>query len=366
MRRGTLIFIVFVLVVGAVVGASQFLRSQPPQEFTVAVNPLAAEWVRSAVNDFNATNPVVNSTQRIQFSVTVIDDLPVWQGNENWTTENHPAVWIPAAAISVDYAERYVVQAASVAQTPLVWGGYASRVEVVTENGTQSLDWTAIQRAAEAESWSSIGGDSGWRFVKFAFARPDQAMSGVGALFSSAASFNATDTLTGTNTRAQGFRDWFTPVVESVPNFQTLGADPASAMAVRGPSNVEIALLPESQWLMNLNGLVSNEPVVFNYPAYQFLLDFPLARWNSTTLYPDIEPAAATALGQWLTNTARQAQLPQYGLRPASGEVPATARLFTAAEQYGIELQPVFDNQVQPPSRSETQGLLQWFTQAVR
>ncbi len=364
MRRGTLVFIVFVLVVAAVVGASQFLRSQPPAEFTVAVNPLAAEWVRAAVNSFNATNPVVNSTQRIQFTVTVTDDLPVWQGSANWTTENHPAVWIPAATASVNYAERYAVQTPSVAQTPLVWGGYASRVAVATANSGQSLDWPTVQAAAEAASWSSIGGESGWRFVKFAFARPDQAMSGVAALFSSAASFSNSESITGNPIRAE-FREWFTPVVESVPSFQTLGADPAAAMA-RGPSTVEIALLPESQWLLNVNGLTGNEPLVFSYPAYQFLLDFPLARWDDATLNPEVEQAAVSALSQWLLSANQQAQLTQYGLRPASGEVPATASLFTAAEQYGIQLEPELGTLVQPPTRSETLSLLQWFSQTVR
>lgn len=367
MRRGTIIFILFALVAAAIVGASQFLRSQPPMEFTVAVNPLAAEWVRAAVNAYNDTQPVVNTTQRIQFAVQVVDDLSVWQGNTNWTPENHPAAWIPASSVSIGYSERYTPVVASVARTPLVWGGYASRVEVVTRGGAEPFDWDAVQRVAAGESWSRAGGESNWGFVKLAFPRPDQSMSGLAVLFSGAASFHDSSDLAGGATRAPDFREWLTPVVESVPNFQTLGADPAAAMA-RGASTVDIALLPESFWLLNLNGLLNNEPIVFSYPAYQYMLDFPLAGWRNplpTDPNAPIEQAAVQALATWLTGAARQSQLVTHGLRPATSEPTETASLFSAGDSYGIQLAPDFTQLVQPPSRSETQGLVQWFTQTA-
>jgi hypothetical protein len=365
MRRGTLIFIVFVLVAGAIVGVSQYLRSQPPVEYVVAVNPLAADWLREAVAGFNATNPVVAATQRVHFNVTSIEDLAVWQGGENWTADHHPAAWIPASAVSVAYTERYVLAADSVAQTLLVWGGYESRVAVATDNGALPLDWPAVQAAAQAESWSSIGGQSGWRFVKLAFAPPDQSMSGLAALFSAAASFSGDVDIGAGATRSPEFRDWLRPVVESVPNFQTLGADPAGAMA-RGPSTAELALLPENRWLLNLNGLLNHEPVVFSYPADQFVLDFPLAQWRDPLPDQDTERAAVAALADWLLRPEQQARLQAYGLRPASGAPDATAALFTAAERYGIQPAPDLARLVQPPPRSETQGLIQWFVNTRR
>lgn len=356
----------FILVAGAIVGASQFLRSQPPREFTVAVNPLAADWMRVAVNNFNASEPLINATQRIQFSVTVIDDLPVWQGSQSWTPENHPAAWIPASSASVGYlSDRYTILTASVARTPLVWGGYSSRVNVLTNNGTEMLDWAVVQRVAASPQWSSIaGGDSRWGFFKLAFGRADQAMSGLAALFSGAAAFANSPTTTGV-TRANDFRDWMQPIVESVPNFQTLGADPAAAMA-RGPSTVEIALLPESQWLLNLNGLTDDEPIIFSYPAYQFLLDFPLAVWNDNTSATADERAAVTALNTWLLKASEQNALVQYGLRPAQSDPTSTATLFAQAVDYGIQLQPDLTQTVEAPPRTEAQGLVQWFTNTQR
>jgi hypothetical protein len=365
MRRGTIIVIVFILVAGGIVAASQFLRSQPPREFTVAVNPLAADWVRATVNNFNASEPLINATQRIQFNVTVIDDLPVWQGSQSWTPENHPTAWIPASAASVTYlSDRYTVLTTSLAHTPLVWGGYASRVNVLTHEGAEPFDWAAVQKAADAEAWSAIGGDSRWQFVKLAFGRADQAMSGLAALFSGAAAFSNTANISGV-TGANDFRDWMQPIVESVPNFQTLGADPAAAMA-RGPSTVEIALLPESQWLLNLNGLTDDEQIIFSYPTYQFLLDFPLAVWNDNTSATADERAAVTALNTWLLKASEQNTLAQYGLRPAQGSPASTAALFTQAVSYGIQLEPDLSQIVQAPPRTEAQGLVQWFTNTQR
>lgn len=366
MRRGTIILIIFVLVVGAVIGVSQFLQRQPPVEFSVAVHPLAAGWARDAINAFNADTvaSLVNGTQRVQFSIQEIEDLSVWQDTPDWDNEDHPAAWLPAASVSVGYSTLYDVVAPSVARTPLVWGGYDSRVQVAVNNAGQALDWDAVQAVAAAEAWSNLdGGEASWRFFKFAFPRADQTMSGLGVLFSSAAHFHDAVDISGAATRSADFREWLTPVIDSVPNFQTLGADPAAAMA-RGPSTVEIAMLPESLWLRNLGGLTGHEPVVFTYPAYQFMLDFPLAEWNGPV--SDLERAAVQALRAWLTDPTQQAKTVTYGLRPAASEPGTDAALFTAAEPYGIMLTPDFGQPVTAPTRSETQGLVQWFVNTQR
>ena len=236
--------------VAIVIGISQFLQNQPPVEFTVAVNPLAEDWLREAVNAFNDTTPVVNATQRVQFQVEVVDDLSIWQDSQSVTADDHPAAWIATTSSSVEYANRYEMVSPSLARTPLVWGGYSSRVNVATNDGATAFDWDAVQRVAEAESWASVGGESSWRFVNLAFMQPDMTMSGLGALFSAAGEFTDSGDLSGGATRDSAYRDWLGPVIASVPNFQTLGTDPAAAMA-RGPSTAAMALLPESLWLAN-------------------------------------------------------------------------------------------------------------------
>ena len=365
MRRGTIVVIVFVIAVAVVIGISQFLQSQPPVEFTVAVNPLAEDWLREAVNAFNDTTPVVNSTQRVQFKVEVVDDLSIWQDSQSVTADNHPAAWIATSTTSVDYANRYAVVSPSVARTPLVWGGYSSRVNVATNDGANPFDWDTVQRVAEAESWASVGGQASWRFVNLAFTRPDMTMSGLGALFTAAGDFGENGDLSANATRDTAFRNWLEPVIASVPNFQTLGTDPAAAMA-RGPSTAAMALLPESLWLANLSGLTDDEPFIFSYPAYQFVLDFPLAGWSVSSQITEIETLAVQALADWLLSDRQQQQAIRHGLRPAQGEPDSTDAIFSAAEPFGILLEPDYGTPITPPSRSEAAGLVQWFTTTAR
>jgi hypothetical protein len=183
-------------------------------------------------------------------------------------------------------------------------------------------------------------------------------MTGLAVLLTAAGDFLDTTDLSGTATRSTELRDWLTPVINSV-NYQTLGADAAAAVA-RGPSTVQIALLPESQWLLNLGGLTDSEAVIFTYPVYQFVFDFPLASWRTPTEVTQTERNAVEDLREWLVEAAQQDRLLQYGLRPASGEVEATAPLFAQGQALGIQLQPDLTNVVQAPGRNEAQGLIQW------
>lgn len=365
MRRTTIVVIVFVILAAVVVGVSQFLRAQPPLELTVAVSPLAERWVRAAVERLNATEPVLAATQRVRYNVTTVDDLAVWGDDRRvtWTPENHPVLWIPAASVSVDYAVSarfpFVISTDSLAQTPLMWGGFSSRVQVITQEGSEPFDWQAVAAAADAESWAELGGQRGWGFVKLAFDNPSQTMSGFGVLLSGAAAFSDSAEVSQATTNGADFRNWLTPVNQSVANFNTLGADAAAAMASRGASVAEIGLLPESRWLTNLDGLLRHEPVVLAYPQYPFVFDFPLARWNDNTA-TDAEAEAARILSNWLLSEVQQTAVLDYGLRPASGPVPETARLFSTALDYGVLPNPDLSIRATGLARTEAQRLLQW------
>ncbi|MCB9450071.1 MAG: substrate-binding domain-containing protein [Anaerolineaceae bacterium] len=362
MRRGTIFVVLFVVIALGVIAASQFLRSQPPLEVTIAVSPLAEGWLRDAVNAFNATNPLVNTT-RIQIKLTLIEDMKVWSEDRPWTTADHPAAWIPASSASVGYAGDnglpFQLVTPSLARTPLVWGGFTSRLAVL-DVPASGLDWAQVVAAADAESWANLGGSSDWQFVKLAFARPSGQISGLAVLFSGAATYHQSASLDNAMLRDTAFREWLAPVIASVPNFNTLGADPAAAMG-RGPSTAEIAFLPEVQWLNNLNGLLTNtDSFAFSYPAYQFMLDFPLARWddNGTTAE---QRAAVDALRNWLTTESQQQRTVAFGLRPAASEPDGGATLFSAAIPYGIQYQPDYGQLIQAPQRGDAQGLIQWF-----
>ncbi len=354
----------FILVAAGIIVASRVVRSQPPLEITIAADSLMGSWVQDAVKALNESQPVVGTT-RLQFKVTVIDDLDVWGSNRNWTPDKHPQLWIAASSASVTYAQGnglpLVVAADSLARTPLVWGGYVSRVNAITQEGAQDFDWSAVETGAQAESWQTLtaGQQTDWGFIKLAFAQPDRKMSGVATLLSAASSFYNSTALGQNELNAQAFRDWLKPILASKPSFFGRG-DPMDAIT-RGPSTIDMALLPEVLWLNRLNGLLVNDQqrFRFSYPAYQFQLNFPLASWQDSQTTAD-EKAAAQIVADWMTNAAQQANLARYGFRPASGEPSTTADLFAAAVPYGIQLIPDYGQAVQTPSLNDVQGLLQW------
>lgn len=367
-RRGTIVLALFLVIAGGIIGASVFLRSQPPIEITFAVDPLAEAWLRQAAQDFNASSTLVNNTRRARINLVIVSDVDVWRSGRDalWTAQNHPAAWIPASTMSVTYARGaglpLTVLTSSTARTPLVWGGYASRVDLLTDNGAVTLDWEQVASAARTESWAALGGQASWQFVNLAFSLPDRTTSGLAVLLSGAAAFNQTSNLTGGTARDQDFYAWMEPVIRSVPNFNSIGGDTAAFMA-RGASAADIGIGPESQWLTSLSGLLRREEIRFSYPARSFTFDFPVALWDDSTTTSD-QRAAARAFADWLLQSGQQASAGQFGLRPVNG-APA-APLFDAALPYGIQLDPVLSEIIQPPSFTDAQSLIQWFTTIQR
>ncbi|MEQ8677721.1 MAG: substrate-binding domain-containing protein [Aggregatilineales bacterium] len=363
MKRGTIVLIIFAIIAAGVVGVSLFLQNQPPLEITVAVDPLAEDWIRESADAFNASDTLINGTRRVQVNVISTSDLDVWQNTRTnfWTAENHPELWIPASSASVTYAARanipFNVVTESTARTPLLWGGYANRVDLLTADG-EAFDWSQVVMAAETESWQALGGGNG--FVNLAFLLPDRTMGGLGVLLSASAAYNDTVNLSG-GVISRDFYDWLTPVIDSVQNFNTIGNDIAQFMA-RNRASVDIAIGPEVQWLNGLDGITRNGEVRFSYPEYAFVFDFPVAQWEDPATTSE-ELSAGQAFANYLLDDARQTRAIAHGLRPAVGAPPVTASLFSTAEAYGVLIDPPLDtNVIQPPSATDIQSLIQWFT----
>jgi hypothetical protein len=363
MRRGSIFIILFLIIAAVIVGASQFLRSQPATEVTIAVSPLAERWTRAAAESFNATNPLVNGTQPIQIRIEVIDDPLVWQdGTRPWTAQSHPDGWIPALSTSVAHAVEARQPVAQVqpttARTLLVWGIFSSRANAAGAN-VAPLDWGQVQSVAATGRWDQLpGGQTSWGFVKLVFGDPARSAGGLAVLVSGAAAHADMTAINANALLNSEFQAWMRPVLESVPNFNTLGADPASSLT-RGPSAGEIALLPESQWLTNLSGIANREAVMFSYPAYTLTFDFPLAQWTDSTT-TDAERQGVRLFGNWLLTNAQQQAALTYGLRPLELLVDTQATLFTAGISAGIEINPDLTQTITLPDRNTLLRLLSW------
>lgn len=357
MRRGTIIVVIFIIIAAGVVGVSVFLRSQPPLEFTVTVSPMAEAWLRDAAASFNASNPTINSTQAVRVAVQPQDEAQIALGESAaWTRESHPDGWIPAADFSVNYARNrglpFDTIQPSVAQTPLVWGGFSDTVADATNDGQEPFDWPAVNAAVASQP------------IRLAFRSPSSTIDGFAVLLSGAAALADDPVITRDSLRSPAARTWLENTVLAVPNTATLGASAAQTMAARGPSVGGLALLPESEWLTNLRGQLVNAstPVQLAYPAYTVQFTFPCTAWNDPSAQNPTTEAdrvkAVTAFCNYLLTPAQQANAARFGLRPADGVVTeAMAALFTAAESYGVQIELPPMTVVQAPGRSDAQLL---------
>lgn len=358
-RRSTLVFILFALIVVGLVGYSQFVQQQPPLTITIAVNGLAKDWVNAAATRFNATAPLVNNaTTRVQILVTDANDMDVWQGNSGWTAQNHPVLWLPASSMALAYRPNnlsFITLETSTARTPMVWGGFSSRVALITKDGQRPFDWGAVNDTLAAQRWQNLGAPANWGNVNMAINDPTDSLAGVAALLSGTADLIGSGTLARDAVNNSDFNTWITLLADSTRNLKTV--TPAQRMAQPGGIANGFGLLPEVQWLNSLNDLNKQEPMVFHYPGFQVVLDFPLALWDDSQTTA-AQREAATAFAAYLVRAEGQQLALENGLRPVNTEPTAAATLFALAEANGIELAPDYGLQIAIPDRSIVETLL--------
>jgi hypothetical protein len=355
--RTTLILVIFVVILAVIFGISQFLQSQPPIAVTVAVDPLAEAWAKAAATAYNASSPIVNGTVRVQVQIQVMDDLEVWRGNPNWTSQNHPDAWLAASSLSLSYlSPNLALETAhsSLARSPLVWGGFRNRLDLITS--TLPFDWDAVQVAADAGRWQNLGVQNDPANVNMAIAWPTNSMAGIGALMTAVSSYSDSPGFDRNLLISPEFESWWQPIKDAVLNSQRLGVNPAATMASRGTSAADFALLPEVLWLQALGGFDSAN-FALAYPEYQFVLDFPYSVWDDSQTDAN-EKAAAEAFGFFLAGEQGQSLALANGLRPANAEPTSSATVFNAGLDYGILLEPSYGTATTAPSRSLVDGLL--------
>ncbi len=370
MSRSRVVFLLIILAAILLVAVGQIVQRLPVAptptplpalQIEVAVNPLAYDWVSEQAAKFNLQQPQAEG-QPLQIQVTQRDGIEVWQTGGLWSTANHPVAWIPEATFSLNYAAdtgaHYEALTSSVASTSLIWGVFADRAGHIIP----PVDWPNLQDATNKGSWSALGGDSGWGFVKPAFALPERNTSGFGVLLSAAADFAKNASLTPQNISDRNFQEWLRPVIEAVPSFTSLGQHPITILASRGVSAADFAMLPESEWLQSFNQINARQQVKFFYPAYKVVFDMPFAIWSGSDT-TSAQRSGAKQFADFLTQATAQKRAAAFGLRPIQIKLSdADLSLFSAAADAGI----VIDNPPgivvnAPTSRNSILGLLSWF-----
>jgi hypothetical protein len=317
-------------------------------------------WVTQAAQDYMASNPKVGN-RAVMVQVSRQESLGVWgEGANLWSAQNHPLVWIPEAGYNLAFAQEmrlnYQAHKASLGQSPVIWGGYQDYATVIVDR-FGAVDSNNIQAAAAAERWEAIRGNSRWGFIKLAFSRPDSTGTGLASLFTLLGDLNngaLSEGLLGDTGNFEPLK----PIIDSVPNFSTLGFDPGLVLSTRGTSTAELALLPEQQWLSHWGQLTQNESLLLYYPAHYILLDFPYAIWSDGETTAD-ERRAAQAFGDFLLTAPQQQALAESGFRPASGGNLSQYGPFSAA---GDQVAPrLSGTALTPPDRASVLALLRWF-----
>jgi hypothetical protein len=306
-------------------------------DLNVAVSPLVKDWVDGAVQSYNGQRRRV-SGRVVEIQLEVQDSLPIWSASGKWSVTSHPLVWIPEMAAAVQYSNeiglRFSTLQPSLASTVMMWGAPADRAQVI-ERQYGELSWASVRQASAESAWEKIGGQADWGFFKTGFAQPSRYTSGMAALLIAAADQQNSGALTPAALNNQALIDGMKPVFESVPSFATFGASPAETIAARGASVADVALLAESEWLVNYGGLTSRvSAMTFVYPAYQFWFDFPFAVWDGSEITQQERDAAQDFLN-FLMSDDQQRRAAGVGLRRADG-TPAVTTLFDKAMSAGV------------------------------
>lgn len=332
--------------------------SRDPLTLTVAVNTVLDPWITPAVEAYNRTSPRVNG-RPVTVTLTRIDSLSVWgTADSRWTTINHPLAWIPEASYALDYARdiglNYTPVQASLASTPIIWGVYQTYHDALVQ-AHGNFDAEAVHLGASAANWQELGVNQ-QGYLLFVMSRPDRNGAGWAGLYTLAADYANDSTLSAQLMGDAALREWLEVIINAVPNFSTLGANPAQVMATRGISAGQLGLLPESQWLTHYAQL-DEETLVMVYPDQYVLLDFPLAVWNGAETTAD-ERRAVEDLGRFLLANEQQRQAGALGFRPAANLQLAEFAPFSAS---GVQLE-LAGTPITPPARPDALNLLRWFS----
>lgn len=295
----TLIIGAAIVFTGGVLAAEQFgifilpYRQPTVVPLEIVVAPELADWAESTAETFNQRNADA------QITVQTISGLSHIQSSASSSRAEQPHVWIPEATFLAAYAQKsglpFAPAGQSLISTPLEWGAFGDRAAALDE----PLTWSAIHSAAQAGSWQTLGGDGSWGYFKLTIAAPRTDAEGIAALISAAASFHNSTNIDRTHVTDAAFLAWLRTIVQTVPSFNTLGPDPAQAMAARGPSVGDVGLLAAASWARSQESLEKRDDFITQPTAHTVILDYPyLARVGLDSAEQDLADRFQTALLQ--------------------------------------------------------------------
>ncbi|HNT75184.1 MAG TPA: substrate-binding domain-containing protein [Anaerolineae bacterium] len=376
------------------------LELERPQAITVRVlTALPVEpWVRSAAEQFNASNPMLEGVP-IQVEILAMDGLTAlgrWDRNEfgaleagvdvaNLTSaqeaalDDFPTVWIPDSRYLVElanasYKERLgrdvfltdgQYRARPIAISLFTWGIYESRAKVL-EAKYGEVSWRTIHDAAIAKGgWPELGGDGGWGYFKLVVPNPNKNAGGLAAMVAAAGEYYGRTDIGVADFTDPAFQTWLKELMGSVTDFSSASAYTAEDFALFGYSVGDGGQLLESDLLQNMQGILNrwDDPLKLYYPRYVTWFEFPFTIWVGPETSA-LEKNAALEFQKFLLAEEQQKAALVYGLRPANPNVPVDAipeSLFVKWSDRGVEPVVPRSDAMRNPDRDVLLALLRWF-----
>jgi hypothetical protein len=387
MNRTRWVFVIILLLAGAIVGASFLVRwaggvkplIEPPQVLEVRIIcALPVEpFVQEAARKFNAENHKLEG-RPIQVTVEPMDGLTAMGRWEREEMNPIPTVWIPDSRYLVElvnatYKEKLgrdifltggEYRARPIAISLFSWGIYASRAQVLRAK-YGDINWQVIHDAATAKGgWPELGGPPDWGYFKLVVPNPRKNVGGLAAMIAAAGEYYGKTDITVADVTNPDFQKWLKELMGAVTDFSSLGAYSVENLALFGYSMGDGGQLLESDLLVNMAGILTRwqDPLVIVYPKYVTWFDFPFTIWmgEETTA---LEKNAALEFERYLLQPETQKRAIQLGLRPANPEVSVTEpdSLFVKWQDQGAMTIVPRTTMMRFPDRDVLQTLLRWF-----
>jgi len=354
-------------------------------------------WVRESADKYNAEKHKVNNAivhveivtmdgliALSQWDKDAFGTLPADADPLNLTVEqkksleNFPTAWIADSRYLVELANvpyksrlgRDVFltdgeyRARPLAISPMVWGIYKTRADVLLKKYT-TINWKTIHDAALAKGgWAELGGDPSWGFFKPVIPNPQKNIGGLEAMVSAAGEYFNTTRIDAASVGDKGFQAWLLELMKSVTGLG-VSSYTAEDFALFGYSVGDGGLLLESDLLQNMQGMLNRwaDNMDITYPAFLTWHDFPYAVWvgPETTA---LQKNAAIDFEQYLLAAPQQTRALVYGLRPANPAVKVDAipeSLFVQWKDQGVQAVIDRTTSMKSPDRDVLTNLLRWY-----
>jgi hypothetical protein len=375
------------------------LTVEKPNEVKIVIlSAIPVEpWVREIANKYNTEKHKVQGAT-VQVQITTMDGLIAlskWDKDafgtlpadadplkltdeQKKSLENFPTAWIADSRYLVELANvpyktrlgRDVFltdgeyRARPLAISPMVWGIYNTRADVLLKK-FQVINWKTIHDAAMTKGgWNDLGGDPTWGFFKPVIPNPQKNIGGLEAMVSAAGEYFNNTRIDTDSVNQKQFQAWLLELMKAVTGLG-VSSYTAEDFALFGYSVGDGGLLLESDLLQNMQGMQNRwaDSMKIIYPDYLTWHDFPYSVWVGPETSA-LQKNAAIDFEQYLLAEPQQQRALAYGLRPANPNVKVDAipeSLFTKWSSQGVLAVVPRATSMKSPDRDVLTTLLRWY-----